>query len=243
MNTGRFATPGKTRSCPHCKATILDSATVCPGCQHHLRFDSTVQRAEPALTPLRVEGSLRHPANSGTWEYSVVLTIRDRRGQEIARQVVGVGALQPGDERAFTLAVEVFKPAEAREPKPQPSTTTAASDPRIPARPPIPPRAPAPPAPPVAARPGIPLGSLGGTPAARATVPGTPGAGASVASPSAAPRPAMAPSAPAQPRSTATTGAWPLNLRPTVPGAAGRDPSRKDPRLQSSEPKPQPKRP
>lgn len=241
MNTGRFATPGKTRSCPHCKATILDSATVCPGCQHHLRFDSTTQRAEPALTPLRVEGSLRHPANGGTWEYSVVLTIRDRRGQEIARQVVGVGALQPGDERAFTLAVEVFKPAEVREPKPQPATTTAAPDPRIPGRPTIPPRAPVPPAPPVAARPGIPLGSLGGTPS-RTSVPGTPGAGASVASASsAAPRPSMAPPAAPQPRATATTGSWPANLRPAVP--PGRDPARKDPRLQSSEPKPQPKRP
>jgi hypothetical protein len=242
MNTGRFATPGKTRSCPHCKATILDSATVCPGCQHHLRFDSTTQRAEPALTPLRVEGSLRHPTNGGTWEYSVVLTIRDRRGQEIARQVVGVGALQPGDERAFTLAVEVFKPAEAREPKPQPSTTAAVPDPRIPGRP-LPPRAPVAPAPAVAARPGIPLGSLGVTPASRTSVP-APGAGAPVASgSSAAPRPSMAASGTPQPRSNATTSSWPLNLRPAVPGAAGRDPSRTDPRLPASDPKPQPKRP
>jgi hypothetical protein len=119
MNTGRFATPGKTRSCPHCKATILDSATVCPGCNHHLRFDSASVQRQPALTPLRVEGILRHPASGPTWEYSVVLTIRNGRGQEVARQVVGVGALHPADERVFTLAVEVFKPDEVKEPKPE----------------------------------------------------------------------------------------------------------------------------
>jgi hypothetical protein len=146
MNTGRFATPGKTRTCPHCKATILDSATVCPGCQHHLRFDSTAQQVQPALTALRVEGMLRHSNTGGTWEYSVVLTIRDRRGQEIARQVVGVGALQQGDERAFTLAVEVFKPAEIRESKPQ-AEAAAVPEVRAPGRPPAPPRVPLPPAP------------------------------------------------------------------------------------------------
>jgi len=30
---------GKTRTCPHCKATILESLSICPGCLHHLRFD------------------------------------------------------------------------------------------------------------------------------------------------------------------------------------------------------------
>ena len=34
-----------TRVCPHCKATILASAAVCPSCRHHLRFDP----AEAAL--------------------------------------------------------------------------------------------------------------------------------------------------------------------------------------------------
>ncbi|HYK24800.1 MAG TPA: hypothetical protein VEV18_00970 [Steroidobacteraceae bacterium] len=123
MITGRFAAPGKTRTCPHCRATILDSATVCPGCQHHLRFDSSggAQRVQPAATPLRVEGTLRHPAKDTSLEYSVVLAIRNERGEEITRQVVGVGALQPGDARTFSLAVEVFKPAEIRESKPQPA--------------------------------------------------------------------------------------------------------------------------
>ncbi len=114
MSTGRFVAPGRTRSCPHCKATILESAAVCPGCHHHLRFDSVSgQRAQTADTPLRVDGILRHTADGGAWEYSIVLAIRNGRGEEVSRQVVGVGALLPAEERTFSLAVEVFKPAEA----------------------------------------------------------------------------------------------------------------------------------
>lgn len=101
---------GATRTCPHCKATILDSASVCPGCRGHLRFDSAiVQRVVPNLTPLRVEGTIRQPADNPPWEYSVVLSIRNGRGEEVTRQVVGVGALNPDDQRTFTVAVEVFE--------------------------------------------------------------------------------------------------------------------------------------
>jgi hypothetical protein len=103
-------TPGKTRTCPHCKATILESAAVCPGCQHHLRFDPTAQRMVPTATPLRVEGTIRHPPNGDTWEYSIVLAVRNERGEELTRQVVGVGALGSDDVRSFTLAVELFAP-------------------------------------------------------------------------------------------------------------------------------------
>ena len=61
-----------------------------------------------------------HPSPEGgeAWEYSVLLTIRNDRGEEIARQVVGVGALQPGDGRTFTLAVEIFTPGDARAASP-----------------------------------------------------------------------------------------------------------------------------
>ena len=45
-----------------------------------------------------------------------MIVIRNDRGEEIARQVVGVGALRPGDERTFTFSVEVFAPAGARLP-------------------------------------------------------------------------------------------------------------------------------
>jgi hypothetical protein len=139
MNSGRLVNPGKTRSCPHCKATILDSASVCPGCHHHLRFD-TVQRALPTHTPLHVEGAIRHPGTEGTWEYSFVLAVRNARGEEIARQVVGVGALQPMEERTFTVAVEVFAAVETREPKaPAKEPTPLLRDTKPAGPPPLPP--------------------------------------------------------------------------------------------------------
>lgn len=40
----------------------------------------------------------------------MVVSITNERGDEVTRHVVGVGALQPGEERAFSLSVEVFTP-------------------------------------------------------------------------------------------------------------------------------------
>jgi hypothetical protein len=116
MNQVRVASPGKTRSCPHCKATILESAAICPGCSHHLRFDPATagQRPGVAISPLRVEGTIRHPPTGEPWEYSVVLAIRNGRGEEITRQVVGVGALLPSEQRTFSLSVEVFAPRDTK---------------------------------------------------------------------------------------------------------------------------------
>jgi len=114
MNTSRTAAPGKTRTCPHCKSTILESASVCPACHHHLRFDPKAiaeRRQAATVTPLRVEGSFRHPeGGSSAWEYSVVIAIRNDRGEELERRVVGVGALQAGEGRTFMLSVDVFAP-------------------------------------------------------------------------------------------------------------------------------------
>lgn len=114
MSNGRIAASGKTRTCPHCKATILESASVCPACQHHLRFDPRAiveRRMQPTFSPLRVEGAFRHPAGGEAWEYSVVVSIRNDRGEEVARKVVGVGGLQPNEGRTVTLSVDVFAPA------------------------------------------------------------------------------------------------------------------------------------
>jgi hypothetical protein len=202
MSTGRFATPGRTRSCPHCRATILESATVCPGCNHHLRFDPGASQREPAGTPLRVEGTLRHASSSGgAWEYSVVLAIRNDRGEEIARQVVGVGALQPSESRTFTLAVEVFKPAEAREPKAQASESAsrAVPDPRA-----IDPRAPVKPGSTGSGRPEPlrPPGLPAGTPARLGSSPTRP---SSAAAPPPAGRAPPSGTAPAQPGPAAQT--------------------------------------
>jgi len=110
---GRPEAAGKTRICPHCKTTILESARVCPGCHHHLRFDpnSNVEsRAQPTFSALRVEGAFRNPAGVDSWEYSVVVSIRNDRGEEVARKVVGVGALDPRESRTVTLSVDVFAP-------------------------------------------------------------------------------------------------------------------------------------
>jgi hypothetical protein len=113
MSTARQGAPGTTRSCPHCRATILESASICPACRHHLRFDpGAAQRRVPSFSPLCVEGTIRHPAVGEPWEYSLVLSIRDERGEEVTRQVVSVGALRPEEQRTFTVAVEVFTAAQ-----------------------------------------------------------------------------------------------------------------------------------
>ena len=71
----------------------------------------------PTFCPLRVEGSIRHSrrGEDEAWEYAVVVTIANDRGEE-KRHVVGVGAIGPGELRKFTLAVEVFTPAGTQEP-------------------------------------------------------------------------------------------------------------------------------
>ena len=109
MSSARLRPAGATRACPHCRETILESAGVCPACGHYLRFDGRTaeqQRPDPAITPLRIEGSIRHPAGGNPWEYSVVVSIRNDRGEEIARKLIGVGALNPNEQRTFTLLVE-----------------------------------------------------------------------------------------------------------------------------------------
>lgn len=111
MSTLRQPTPGKTRSCPHCRTTILESANVCPNCRHHLRSGtSSAASVFPSATALKVEGTVRHPGTGPLLEYSMILTIRNERGEEVARQIVGVGALQSSETRTFSLAVEVFTP-------------------------------------------------------------------------------------------------------------------------------------
>ncbi|HTD11569.1 MAG TPA: hypothetical protein VK676_05815 [Steroidobacteraceae bacterium] len=107
----RPVSPGKTRACPHCKATILESLSICPGCLHHLRFDQEAAKRQVAATSaLRVEGMIQHPSREETWEYFVVIAVRNDRGEEVTRQVVGVGALQGTEKRTFTLSVEVMPP-------------------------------------------------------------------------------------------------------------------------------------
>src|SRR5215472_13589000 len=106
----RAVTAGKTRTCPHCKATILESLTICPGCLHHLRFDQEAAKRQVAATSaLRVEGVIDHPPSATEpWEYYVVIAVRNERGEEVTRHVVNVGALRNAEKRTFSLSVDVM---------------------------------------------------------------------------------------------------------------------------------------
>jgi hypothetical protein len=115
MSTPRPGTPGATRTCPHCKTTILESASVCPACRHHLRFDeAAIAGTKTTISPLHVEGTISPPPGDVAWEYSMVLSIKNERGEEVARQVIGVGALYADEQRTFTLAVEMTEATGAK---------------------------------------------------------------------------------------------------------------------------------
>jgi hypothetical protein len=108
MSVARQGALGATRICPHCKATVLQSANVCPGCQHHLRFN--VANNEPQVqghTAMRLEGIIQHPSRSEC-EYCVVISITNEQGEKLARHVVGVGALAPGELHKFSFSVDVI---------------------------------------------------------------------------------------------------------------------------------------
>jgi hypothetical protein len=121
MSSVRPVSPGKTRTCPHCKAVILESASVCPGCQHHLRFGGDAGPKVEARTALQVEGKIRHPSQEDPWEYAVVVFVRNERGEEVARHVINVGALANSEERVVSLQVEVMPTRAAVAPAPKPA--------------------------------------------------------------------------------------------------------------------------
>jgi len=128
----RPMTAGKTRTCPHCKATILESLSICPGCLHHLRFDQEAAKRQVAATSaLRVEAMIRHPPLEEPWEYFVVISVRNDRGEEVTRQVVGVGALQSAEKRTFALSVEVL-PAQAPQGATPPKGPLSGNTPQAP---------------------------------------------------------------------------------------------------------------
>lgn len=107
MSSARPGSAGATRACPHCRETILESAARCPSCRHYLRYDDRSDAAvTPAITPLRIEGSIRHPEDGDPWEYTVVVTVQNDRGEEIARKLVGVGAMDANEQCTVTLSVE-----------------------------------------------------------------------------------------------------------------------------------------
>lgn len=107
MKAGQ-AVAGESRSCPHCKATILRSAAACPICRHSLRFASlgAEPRTKPTSCPLWVEGTLKNGGDGGALEYFLLMEVRDEAGKVISRQSVGVGAIPQATERIFSLRIE-----------------------------------------------------------------------------------------------------------------------------------------
>lgn len=110
---------GEAWNCPHCGERILRSALTCPACRRHLRFDAvTTARpvVRPMVCPLNVEGTIRHSRDAALSEYSVIIEVREDRGELIARRTVNVGALQPGQARRITLRVEMQAPEPSVSP-------------------------------------------------------------------------------------------------------------------------------
>ena len=110
MSGPRSGSPGATRVCPHCKATVLESAAVCPGCRHHLRFSHNGQtlQAGEGYCALSVDGTIVHTPSTEPCEYCVVLDVRNDRGEQLTRQVVGVGVLRSGELRRLNVSVEMM---------------------------------------------------------------------------------------------------------------------------------------
>ena len=89
---------GATRVCPHCRATVLQSASICPGCQHHLRFSAG--NAEPeskGVSAMRIEGSIHHAVRDESCEYCVVISITNERGEKVA-----------GERHKYTFSVDLM---------------------------------------------------------------------------------------------------------------------------------------
>jgi hypothetical protein len=74
-----------------------------------LRFNAGGAEPESkGISALRVEGTISHPARDEQCEYCVVVSITNERGEKVARQVVGVGALQPGERHKYSFSVELI---------------------------------------------------------------------------------------------------------------------------------------
>jgi len=157
MSSIRSGSPGATRVCPHCKATVLETAAICPGCRHHLRFsaDASLATVDAGYTALSVDGNISHKVSTEPCEYFVVLDIRDERDQQLARQVIGVGVLQPGEQRHLNVSVgmrPVRAQSASRLSAPLPSSSHSGNQPGGAQPSAAVPRAPLPPAPVIESR-------------------------------------------------------------------------------------------
>lgn len=107
MTPVRTLLPGATRTCPHCRTTVLERAVRCPQCQKHLKVDPDASSSLSAPeSPFRVEGTICPPLGE-TWEYNLLVVIKDEQGNEVSRKLVDVGAIAPGVMRTFALSVDI----------------------------------------------------------------------------------------------------------------------------------------
>lgn len=85
------------------------SASICPGCQHHLRFNAGGAEPDNKNIPaMRMDGTIQYPLRDEACEYCIVISILNERGEKVARQVVGVGALQPGEKHSYSFSVDLI---------------------------------------------------------------------------------------------------------------------------------------
>ena len=62
---------------------------------------------------MSIEGTIQHSNRAEACEYCVVISITNEQGEKLARHVVGVGALQPGERHKYNFSVNVIS---ARDP-------------------------------------------------------------------------------------------------------------------------------
>jgi len=114
---------------------VLESAAVCPGCHHHLRFGgSGTPSPDETYSALSLDGTISHRGSDKPCEYCIVVDVRSERGETLVRQVVGVGALQPGDLRRVNVSIDMMpvsttaaaKAAAAKAPSAPTATPLAA---------------------------------------------------------------------------------------------------------------------
>jgi len=121
VNTFR-APAGATRLCPHCRAVILQSASSCPACRKHLKFEpGAAATPAPSFSALNLEGAVRHPNVGQPWEYSVLVSVKNDKGQIIDLNIKDpeqLKLIKKGDQiqATYTEAVAIsLTPAAAKK--------------------------------------------------------------------------------------------------------------------------------